>query len=371
MANTTKGKLFYAEAVKGYTLKVMIDSLALSMSRTVFKASKNGFFHRNTDEPEHILFDVKFSRKNFRPYVCREEVIFSFNLKHLQKMVRNVKKKDSIIMFITKKDPDKLYLAIRPSGSTYGHSSRLETVFITIARIKDPDQPVNLPEIYIDSEGNEVNVYSFPMVIDSADFQKIKKMTTGVGKTMLVEMQKNNYISFSGDNGELYGTKLEFGEILDNPESEGENDPDDYSEDDENCRSENNDKRSDSEDDNHESDDENCEDDNHESDNEEDDQLVEDPDNEDDEIKGWYEAEFNMNIFSLLMKLPGLCSQMQFYAPKIERYPLKISMQAGSLGEITIYIKDKKQIAVEETQREQRQVEEISSTKSVPRRTRR
>lgn len=361
MANTTKGKLFYAEAVKGYTLKVMIDSLALSMSRTVFKASKKGFFHRNMDEAEHILFDVKFSRKNFRPYVCREEVTFSFNLKHLQKMVRNVKKKDSIIMFITKKDPAKLYLAIRPSGSTSGHNSRLETVFITITQIKNPEQSVDLPEVYVDADGNEIGVYLFPMVIDAADFQKIKKMTTGVGKTMLVEMQRNNYISFSGDNGELYGTKLEFGEILDNPESEEENEPDDYSGEET--------KEDEVEKDEVEEDEGNKCEDVKETEDEEDDNDYEN--DEDDEIKGWYEAEFNMNIFSLLMKLPGLCSQMQFYAPKIERYPLKISMQAGTLGEITIYIKDKKQIAVEETQRDQRQADEISNAKSAPRRTRR
>jgi len=366
MANTTKGKLFYAEVVKGYTLKVMIDSLALTMSRTVFRATKKGFYHRNTDEAEQILFDVSFPRRNFRPYVCREELTFSLNLKHLQKMVRNVKKKDSIIMFVSKKIPDKLALAIRPCGSTSGHNSRLETVYITITRIEEPEQPLSLPEVYVDEGGNEIEVYAYPKVIDATDFQKMKKMTT-VGKTVLVEIQRNNYISFYSDNGELYSSRLEFGEILDNPESDGENEADDYSEDEANSVEVETDEEETEGSEEEEPEESEEEDEGEGSDEEED--YSEDEDDE--EIKGWYEAEFNMNVFGLLMKLPGLCTQMQFYAPKIERYPLKIGMQAGTLGEITVYIKDKKQVAIEQTQREQLQAEGISNTKSTIRRGKR
>ena len=354
MANTPKGKIFYAKATKGYILKVMIDSLALTMLRTVFQVSKKGFYHRNTNEAGHILFNIKFPRKNFRPYFCREKVVFDLNLKHLQKMVKNVKKKDSIIMFITKKEPKKLYLAIHPCNSAHGYNCRVETVHVTIRPIKEPQIPVSLPETFINPDGKGIKVYSFPMVIDSADFQKVKKMT-GVGKTMLVEMQRNNYIAFSGDEGELYGTKLEFGEILDNPESEEENEPDDYFED-EKSEEENEpddyfeDEKSEKE---NESDDYSEEETSSEGDSDVE-INIEDIDDEEsskssdeDKIKGWYNAKFDMTIFSLLMKLPGLCTQIEFYAPKIERFPLKISMQAGILGEITIYIKDKKQIALE------------------------
>ena len=358
MASTTKGKLFYAEAVKGYTLKVMIDSLAMAMARTTFQATKKGFFHRNTDEAEHILFDVKFCRENFKPYRCHEEVTFSLNLKHLQKMVRNVKKKDSIIMFISKKRPDRLAVAIRPCGSSTGHNSRLETFFVTITRIKEDEQPRGLPDIYIDKHGKSIEVYGYPKVIDASDFQKMKKMTT-VGKIVEVQMQQNNYISFYSDNGELYGTKLEFGEILDNPESEGE------------CDHEDSDADQGDISDGEESDD-GSESDNDEPEISRDNTEIStncDDDSDDDEIKGWYEAEFHMSIFGLLMKLPGLCTQMQFYAPRVERYPLKIRMQAGTLGPVTVYIKDTIQIANEQTQREQRQAEEQATAKLTSRRT--
>jgi hypothetical protein len=320
MTETTIGKVFFAEAVKGYTIKVMVDSLALSMPRTIFEVKKTGFYHRRSNDGEYILYDIDFPRENFRPYVCSNELSFSVNIKHLQKMVRNVKKKDSVTLYINKNRMDRLYVVIRPSGASAGYNSRLEDLYVTISHIKPEEygDVVGLPEYYIDKHNVEHKVYGFPKVIDSCDFQKIKKMST-VGKIVEIQMQKNNYISFLCTNGELYGTRLQFGQILENPE----NTDDETLECEEECEEE---KNSNS--------------------------TNEEFDSEEDEIKGWYEAEFYMSIFNMLMKLPGLCGQMQFYSPRIKRYPIKIKMQAGGLGTISIYIKDIIQIAHEQTERE-------------------
>jgi hypothetical protein len=309
MASTVKRKKFYAAATKGYTLKVTFDSLTMSMPRTTFRVTPEGFFHRKPDEREHILWDVAFPRENFASYVCKEELVFSLNLKHLQKMVRNIKKKDSVVLFIEKKNPDKLYIAIRPSITHSEHESRVETAFVNITYLEDTEPPMDLPEIYVEDD-EEINVYNHPKVVDSTVFQKMKKMTT-VGKIVTIEMQKGNYISFCGDNGDLYGSKLECGEIIESTDGEEE----------------------------------------------------EDEESDDDEIEGWYEAEFHMRTFSALMKLPGLCTQMQFYAPKIERYPLKVRVQAGTMGPITVYIKDRKQVAIEQTRRDQHQAEKTKKRK--------
>ena len=365
MAETTSGKLFFAEASRGYTLKVMIDSLSLAMPRTIFEARKTGLYHRRSNDGEYILYDINFPRENFRPYICRKELAFSVNIKHLQKMVRNVKKKDSVTLYITKTRLDRLYVAIRPAGTSTGYNSRLEDLYITISHAKEEELiQVGLPEYYVDENGEECKVYGYPKVIDSSDFQKIKKMTT-VGKIVEIQMQKNNYISFCCSNGELYGTRLQFGQIVEDPEeTDSEEDDSENEEDGENFdekgkraskKSSKDEEDSDDEDDEEESSDEEVEDE----------CKTED---DDDEIRGWYEAEFYMNIFNMLMKLPGLCTQMQFYAPRAKRYPLKIKMQAGGLGTISIYIKDRIQIAHEQTEREKFLEEEQIISKSTLRR---
>lgn len=364
MAETTLGKLFFAEALKGYTFKVMIDSLSLAMPRTIFEARKSGLYHRRSNDGEYILYDINFPRENFRPYICRKELAFSVNIKHLQKMVRNVKKKDSVTLYITKTRPDRLYVAIRPTGASSGYNSRLEDLYITISHAKEEELiQVGLPEYYVDENGEECKVYGYPKVIDSSDFQKIKKMTT-VGKIVEIQMQKNNYISFCCSNGELYGTRLQFGQIVDNPEETDSED--NYSENEENFdeKDKSSSKKSLKEE-TSEEEEEISEEEEEISEEEEEEGYKTD---EDDEIKGWYEAEFYMNIFNMLMKLPGLCTQMQFYAPKANRYPLKIKMQAGGLGTISIYIKDRIQIAHEQTEREKFLEEEQLISKSTLRR---
>ena len=361
MAETTAGKIFFAEAQKGYTLKVMIDSLSLAMPRTIFEAKKTGLYHRRSNDGEFILYDINFPRENFRPYVCRKEMAFSVNIKHLQKMVRNVKKKDSVTLYITKNRRDRLYVVIRPSGASAGYNSRLEDLYVTISHAKEEELiQVGLPEYYTDNEGNEHKVYGFPKVIDSSDFQKIKKMTT-VGKIVEIQMQKNNYISFCCSNGELYGTRLQFGQIVDDPEETD-------SEDDENSEGitrKSKTKLKDRKKEIEEEYDSEEEYDTEEETEDEEESTGRSDDEDEEEIKGWYEAEFYMNIFNMLMKLPGLCTQMQFYAPKAERYPLKIKMQAGGLGTISIYIKDRIQIAHEQTEREKFLEEEQIISKSA------
>jgi hypothetical protein len=60
-----------------------------------------------------------------------------------------------------------------------------------------------------------------------------------------------------------------------------------------------------------------------------------------------YSQMFNGANFDMIIKLPGLCSQIKFYAPKQEfeeLYPLKIKMNASQneslFGEIYVYIKN-------------------------------
>ncbi len=326
-----EGKLFYAEAAKGYIIKVMLDVLGGAMSRTSFRFTKKGIFNRAADPNKHILFDIVLKRSNFKSYICKRSCTFSLNLNHIQKMVKNVKKKDSVILFIDRKKPDKLGITIRPEGGNPRRAPRKENIYITIQREEHADELL-LPEVYKEND-DLFQVYRYPMVIDAPDFQKIKKMAS-VGKVVSVRMQKSNYISFYCDAGEVYSSELEFGEILDNPESDSSSsDESDEEESDEETSSE-------EESSDEESSDEEVSESEEESDNES---------NDEEDIKGLYKADFHMSMFSLLVKLPGLCSQMQFYSPVIQRYPLKIQVNAGTLGEIKIFIKDTQQIAYEES----------------------
>jgi len=327
MGSTSRGKLFYADASKGYTIKVLVDVLSGALSRATFHLGKEGVSIRKMDANTNILFDITLPREKFREYKCKREMDVSLNLKHLQKMIRNVKKKDSMRIFVDPKISDKLGFSIRPeSGTSSRGSTRKETVFISVQR-EELLERLGLPEMCEVEDGKYEPVYGYPMVIGATDFQKVKKMTT-IGKEIVIRMQKNNYISFYSD-ADIYSNMLEFGEILDNPESEEEDDAVGSDED--------QDEISDNEEIIGESEGSS------DSESDSEDEELSESDEEDDSLKGWYEASFYTSIISLLVKLPGLCSQMQFYAPRFG-FPLKIKMDAGTgnstLGTIQVYIKD-------------------------------
>jgi len=339
--SSTKGNTFYAKAAKGYIPKTTFDALATSMSRITLRLTKKGIFIREADCEDirwaHILWDVSWPRKRFALYRCVKEAVVTLNAKHLQKMLRNVKKKDSLTFFIRKSDETKLGIAIQPSGAqSDGPAARSETVFLSIQHVES--YLPNLPEVYEDEDKIERPVYGFPMVIGATDFQKIKKMSGSVN-TLIVKIQKSNYIAFHAGDSNVMSSHLTFGELTTKPEAELEDDELESSD-----SSEKKPEETEESEENYSNDEESEESEENEEEFSEDEET-----DDDEEYPDIYEKEFTMSLFVPLVKLPGLTTQMEFYAPKMDAFPLKISMNATSgLGDITVFVKDQKQIALDE-----------------------
>lgn len=301
MASSSKGKIFFAEITKGYVIKVLIDVLSDEIPRPIFRISPNGLHIREMNDKGHILVDVDFPRNHFDNFKCSEdEIIFDANFRHLKGLTKSIKKKDTVFLCIERDDPSQFKIVSRSNDRKIGSRTHIGTEQFVINYITEPLPPSELPEIaQVEEEDgslSEVNVYSHPVIISSADYREIKKLL-GLGKIIKIKIQDTNYISFSSDCGGVMGSQQEFGEIV--------------------------------------------------------------VDEDDDELPEMFESEYNMNGFTMLMKLPGLCSKMQFYAPQIKGYPLKVVVQAGilggTLGDISIYIKDIHMIAFEDTQRQQKE----------------
>ena len=54
---------------------------------------------REIVEHAHFMWDVNWYKKNFAPYFCEKSKNISLNAKHLQKMLKNVKKKDTLTFY--------------------------------------------------------------------------------------------------------------------------------------------------------------------------------------------------------------------------------------------------------------------------------
>jgi hypothetical protein len=182
--------------------------------------------------------------------------------------------------------------------------------------------------------------YKRPMVINATDFQKIKRLTT-MGKRITISIQRNNYLSFKCDAGNVFDSELGFGEFADDEEADEEwnicntcgkgltdcecvcEDCGEYKSPDyctcicKKCKG----------------------------------YLRSSCTCSKETSSGMFSAPFHSSNLNKLIKLPGLCTQMQFYAPLIQNYPLKIEVNTGqggyTLGVIQVFIKDANQLDFE------------------------
>ena len=92
--------IFYGEVVKGYIIKTLVDVLVGSFNRTTFSVTENGIYIRDCDKNRSILFNIELHREKFIKYKCEQDLVFSVNVKHIQRLIRNLKKKDSLILGI-------------------------------------------------------------------------------------------------------------------------------------------------------------------------------------------------------------------------------------------------------------------------------
>lgn len=188
--------LFFAECTQGYGIKVLIDGLCSTFNRCFFRFSENGIFMKQMDGKKIILFNIELLRQNFIQYICKNEITFSINILHFQKLIKSLKKKNSLTLFIQKDNP--LNLGIITKTNSNEKTSKIKKSFITINR--------ELIEDFKIPSG-----YKFPKVVKSSEFLEIKGVL--IDKNVKIKMQDSNYLSFESLLG-AYSSTLEFGELV-------------------------------------------------------------------------------------------------------------------------------------------------------------
>jgi DNA polymerase III sliding clamp (beta) subunit (PCNA family) len=196
-----EGPIFYAEALdKGYYIKVLIDCLADFYDRLELKLTPKGINILHTDQRVAALHVVVLNRDGFKGYVCkRQEIHISLDLKLLQTQLKNVKKKETITIVMP--DDQHIRFKVKPDskGST---SNRSEKFTQQVTQEENSDDSAVIPLVE--------ETYHPPVVIDSTDYQKMKKQKRD-GK-LVVQMLRDEYLSIS-DVDATHSSKLSFGHV--------------------------------------------------------------------------------------------------------------------------------------------------------------
>jgi proliferating cell nuclear antigen PCNA len=190
---SSSGYIFQAKTEEAFVIKILGELLSNRLQFAHFKVNEKGIFLLQTDRkiPSEQLIEISLLRENFSPYKCSKQLIFSVNTNNLYKMLKCIKKKDAIRLYIHEDEPSILGICVEQMNENNRVLTTLKIVNTHIEEILRP-------------EG-----YDTPIIIPNKQFQKMKNLHN-ISKTMVIT-SKLNYIRFFCDGGELYSRELVIG----------------------------------------------------------------------------------------------------------------------------------------------------------------
>ena len=197
---------FKCKTGEAYHIKVLAELLTNNLKNGCFDVNDEGIGLRMFDTPRHTLVDLNLHSENFSLYKFKSDDKFclGLNLNHFHKMLKSIKKKDSLQLFIDSDRPNELGIKTIPKENT-----RVTTSGIKIQNIQNlnSDGPIG---------------YGKPVIVPSSDFQKMCKELSSIGSTNIRVEARDFHIDFVADADDTLKRRVRLGESDDS-----DNDDDD------------------------------------------------------------------------------------------------------------------------------------------------
>ncbi len=264
--------IFKIKSQEGFIWKLLAELLASNLKECCLRCNQTGIYVQETDdkcESGSKYICISLYKDRFKLYQCQDELLIGLNLINFFKLLKSIKRKDSITMYIEDTDPQKLIIEIEPQGDTKSVKKCLNIINV-------PPNDVTFAE-----EDN----YGDSILATSKEFQKLKTLNKMSKETKVTLEDKS--IKFYANKPDLYSSEVIFGEKSDNI------------------------------------------------------------DHDNVEI---YTQHFNTEDIIQLIKIAGLSPSVYIYYTS--GMPLKINLNAGTLGDVSICTKSREMIEDENQDRE-------------------
>ncbi len=188
--------IFNCKTGEAYYIKVLGELLTNNLKTGCFEIHNEGINLRMFDHHRKTLVDLNLFAENFSLYKFKnkEKFCMGLNLNHFHKMLKSVKKKDSLQLYINSENVNELCIKTIPKENT-----RITTSGIKIQSIQNLD--IEIP-----------TGYGKPVIVPSSEFQKMCKDLSSIGSTNIKVVAKNFHIEFIADADGILNRKVVFGE---------------------------------------------------------------------------------------------------------------------------------------------------------------
>lgn len=199
----SKTYLFKARTVEAHITKSLAEVLQNILTDVCFLFDKDGITLLTVDnkKPPHLLVHLTMNGETYDEYYCPKPIHVGINLQHLYKMLKSIKKKDSVMLFINKNTPGLL-------GITTIQADTGQPVTSHIKIQKLAQVATSIPENY-----------GHPIHIPTSTFQKMCKDMQSISSKIKV-YAKGNHLRFSCEVEGMYTREVPFGDVDEDSEEE-------------------------------------------------------------------------------------------------------------------------------------------------------
>lgn len=199
--------IFKAKTHCAYTIKILAELLQNNIKTACFELDEDGIKLSMMDHHETILIQLSLESENFTLYKfkLKEKKFLGINLNHFHRMLKSIKKKDSLQLFIDDEFPNDLGIKVIPK-----ENNRITTSFIKIQEKQNIS--IEVP-----------TGYDKPVIVPSSEYQKMCKDMAHIGNMIRVT-SKNFHIKFICNAGGVMKRDVEFGEMSDSDDNEDDDD---------------------------------------------------------------------------------------------------------------------------------------------------
>jgi len=193
----------FCKTSEGYIIKTLAELLQNNIKNGCFVVNKRSITFRMTDSNRKILIDLELQCENFTQYKFKGTTMsIGLNFSHFYKMVKNIKKKDSVVLFIEEDKPSELGIKVIPK-----EKNRVTTSYVKIQNLQSLD--IELP-----------SGYNNPIIIPSNEYIKMIKDLNSMGGNSISVTSNSHIIKFGCISNGVYSRDIVFGDQDDENETE-------------------------------------------------------------------------------------------------------------------------------------------------------
>lgn len=193
---SSSSSIFFCKTSEGFVIKTLAELLQNNIKNGCFQLSRKGFLFRMTDSNKKILIDLELEAENFVQFKYKGTgtVSIGLNFTHFYRMVKSIKKKDSVVLFIDEDRPNELGIRVIPK-----EKSRITTSYVKIQNLQCLD--IELPE-----------GYDGAIIVPSGEYIKMIKDLNSMGGNQITVTSNCNLIKFGCNSNGVYSREITFGD---------------------------------------------------------------------------------------------------------------------------------------------------------------